>query len=84
MALWMGMTVCLLVDAAVEYRIRRALQEHGAPFPDHTGTRLQTPTARGVFHDFVGLPVLSSPGQGLRILHLSDEHLHLLQLLGTR
>jgi transposase len=46
MALLMVMTVCLLVYAALEYRIRRALQEHGATFPDHKGKRIQHPTAR--------------------------------------
>jgi hypothetical protein len=28
--------------------------------------------------------VLYIPGQGLMILHLTDEHQHLLQLLGKR
>jgi transposase len=84
MALLMVMTVCLLVYAALEYRIRRALQEHGATFPDQKGNRIQHPTARWVFHYFVGIHVLYIPGQGLFVLNLTDEHLHLLQLLGTR
>ena len=84
MALLMVMTVCLLVYAALEYRIRRALQEHGATFPDQKGQRIQNPTARWVFHYFVGIHVLYIPGQGLMILNLTDEHLHLLQLLGKR
>ena len=84
MALLMVMTVCLLVYAALEYRIRTALKEHGATFPDHKGKRIQNPTARWVFHYFVGIHVLSIPGQGLMILNLTDEHQHLLQLLGKR
>jgi transposase len=84
MALLMVMTVCLLVYAALEYRIRRALQEHSATFPDQKGKRIQTPTARWVFHSFVGIHVLYIPGQGLMILNLTDEHQHLLQLLGKR
>jgi transposase len=84
MALLMVMTVCLLVYAALEYRIRRALQEHGATFPDQKGNRIQHPTARWVFHYFVGIHVLYIPGQGLFVLNLTDEHLHLLQLLGKR
>jgi transposase len=84
MALLMVMTVCLLVYAALEYRIRRALQEHNATFPDQKGKRIQTPTARWVFHYFVGIHVLYIPGQGLMMLHLTDEHQHLLQLLGKR
>jgi transposase len=84
MALLMVMTVCLLVYAALEYRIRKALKEHGATFPDQKGKRIQNPTARWVFHYFVGIHVLYIPGQGLMILNLTDEHWHLLQLLGKR
>ena len=84
MALLMVMTVCLLVYAALEYRIRHALQEHEATFPDQKGKRIQNPTARWVFHYFVGIHVLYIPGQGLFVLNLTDEHLHLLQLLGKR
>lgn len=84
MALLMVMTVCLLVYAALEYRIRTALKEHEATFPDQKGKRIQNPTARWVFHSFVGIHVLYMPGQGLMILNLTDEHQHLLQLLGKR
>ena len=84
MALLMVMTVCLLVYAALEYRIRHALKEHEATFPDQKGKRIQAPTARWVFHYFVGIHVLYIPGQGLFVLNLTDEHLHLLQLLGKR
>jgi transposase len=84
MALLMVMTVCWLVYAALEYRIRTALKEHGATFPDQKGQRTQNPTARWVFHYFVGIHVLYIPGQGLMILNLTDEHQHLLELLGKR
>jgi transposase len=84
MALLMVMTVCLLVYAALEYRIRTVLKEHEAPLPDQQGKRIQHPTARWVFHYFVGMHVLSIPGQGLIMLNLTDEHQHLLQLLGKR
>jgi transposase len=84
MALLMVMTVCLLVYAALEYRIRTVLKEHAATFPDQKGKRIQNPTARWVFHYFVGIHVLYIPGQGLMILNLTDEHQHLLHLLGKR
>ena len=84
MALRMVLTVCLLVYAALEYRMRTALQEHAATFPDHKGKRIQPPTARWVFHYFVGIHVLYIPGQGLMLLNRTDEHLHLLPLLGKR
>src|SRR5262249_7060356 len=52
--------------------------------PDQKGKRTQHPTARWVFHCFVGIHVLDIPGQGLMILNLTDEPQHLLQLLGKR
>jgi len=84
MALLMVLTVCLLVYAALEYRIRTVLKEQEATFPDQKGQRIQNPTARWVFHYFVGIHVLYIPGQGLMILNLTDEHQHLLHLLGKR
>jgi transposase len=84
MALLMVMTVCLLVYAAWEYRIRHALQDQGATFPDQTGKRIQNPTARWVFHYFVGIHVLFIPQQWPIVINLTEEHQHLLQLLGKR
>ena len=84
MALLMIMTVWWLVYAALEYRIRTALKAHGATFPDQKGKPTQTPTTRWVFHYFVGIHVLFIPQQGLIVLNLTEEHQHLLQLLGTR
>jgi transposase len=63
MALLMIMTVCLLGYAALEYRIRTALKDHGATFPDHKGQPVQHPTARWIFPYFVGLHLLSVSGQ---------------------
>ena len=84
MALLMVMTICLLVYAALEYRIRTALKEHEATFPDQKGKRIQNPTARWVFHYFVGIHVLYLPGQWPIVINLTEEHQRLLQLLGNR
>ena len=84
MALLMVMTVCLLVYAALEYRIRNALVEHGATFPNQKGKRIPNPTARWVFHYFVGIHVLCIPGQWPIVINLTEEHQRLLQLLGNR
>lgn len=54
-ALLMVLTIGVVGDAALESRIRPALKAHAAPFPDQPGPRLQTLTARWVFHDFVGI-----------------------------
>jgi transposase len=82
MALLMVMTVCLLVYAALEYRIRTALKEHNATFPNQQGKLVQNPTARWVFHYFVGIHLLSISGQGPLVLNLTEEHANLLKLLG--
>jgi transposase len=82
MALLMVMTVCLLVYAALEYRIRQALNDHEATFPDQQGKRIQHPTARWVFHYFVGIHLLCQTGQWPIVLNLTEEHQHLLRLLG--
>jgi transposase len=84
MALLMVMTVCLLVYAALEYRMRRALQTHGATFPNQKGKPVQNPTARWVFHYFVGIHVLLIPGEWPVVLNLTEVHQQLLQLLGKR
>jgi transposase len=82
MALLMVMTVCLLVYAALAYRIRQALHDHAATFPDQRGKRIQHPTARWVFHYFVGIHLLCQAGQWPIVLNLTAEHQHLLRLLG--
>lgn len=63
MALLMVMTVCLLVYAALEYRIRHTLKAHAATCPDQKGKPTQHPTARWVCHYFVGMHLLSVSGQ---------------------
>ena len=82
MALLMVMTVCLLVYAALEHRIRQALNEHGATFPNQKGKRIQTPTARWVFHYFMGIHLLCQVGEWPQVLNLTEEHGNLLKLLG--
>jgi transposase len=82
MALLMVMTLCLLGSAALEYRIRQALKDHEATFPDPQGKRMQHPTARWVLHGFVGIHVLCQAGQWPIVLNLTAEHQHVLRLLG--
>jgi len=82
MALLMVMTLCLLVYAALEYRIRKVLKDHGATFPDQKGKPTQNPTARWVFHYFVGIHLLFIPNQWPVVLNLNEAHRNLLRLLG--
>jgi transposase len=83
MALLMVMTVCLLVYAALEYRLRKALGEHDATFPDQKGRPTQRPTARWVFHVFVGIHVVLGATDKPLILNLQEHHLNLLKVMGT-
>jgi transposase len=82
MALLMVMTVCLLVDAALEYRIRQALKAHEATLPAQKGKRIHQPTARWVLQYFVGIHLLGQAGQWPIVLNLTEEHQKLLRLLG--
>jgi hypothetical protein len=76
------MTVCVRVDAALEDRIRQALKEPGATFPQHKGQPVQHPTARWVLHSFVGIHLLRLPGPWPLVLNLTEVHQQLLWLLG--
>jgi hypothetical protein len=83
MALLMVMTVCLLVSAAVESRIRQAWKDPDATVPTHTGHPGQNPTARWVFPYVVGIHVLLIPGEGPLVLNRAEAHQRLLRLLGN-
>ena len=53
------MTLCLLVYAALEYRIRKALREAKEKFPNQLGQPVANPTARWVFQFFTGIHILT-------------------------
>jgi transposase len=84
MALLMVMTVCLLVYAALEHRIRTTLQAQQASLPDQKGKATQRPTTRWVFELFLDvhlLLIVQSTAQTLT-MNLKDELKMLLKLLG--
>ena len=84
MALMMVMTLCLLVYAALEHRIREVLKEHNETFPDQKGMPITNPTARWVFQFFGGIHVLVIAQLHVLVLNLNDHHATLLRLLGKR
>ena len=84
MALMMVMTLCLLVYAALEHRIRGALEEHNATFPDQKGDMTETPSARWVFQYFSGIHVLTLAQIQVIVLNMNKYHIALLKLLGTQ
>jgi transposase len=84
MALTMIMTLCLLIDGALEYRIRQSLQQHQQTFPTQLGTTTTKPTARWMLQFFAGIPVLLINSRREVILNCNEYHDQLLKLLGER
>jgi len=84
MALMMVMTLCLLVYAALEHRIREALDMKNETFPNQKGKPVSNPTARWVFQFFSGIHLLIMGGTQQVVMNLNEHHLRLLKLLGGR
>ena len=82
MALMAVMTLCLMVYAALEHRIRQGLAEHRQTFPDQKGKPAECPTARWVFQFFTGIHVLLVGQNAEVVLNLNAHHQALLTLLG--
>jgi transposase len=74
MALMMVMTLCLLVYAALEYRLRQALKEQQRTFPNQKGQPVQNPTMRWIFHLFVGIHLLVIQTGQILVLNLKEHH----------
>src|SRR5512144_1008715 len=84
MALMMVMTLCLLVYAALQYRLRQALQQHDQTFPTQQGRPTRTPTARWVFQFFSGIHLLVIAQEQALVLNLNEPQHRLLAVLGER
>jgi len=84
MALMMVMTLCLLVYAALEYRIRGALNAHDTTFPDQKDEASIAPSARWVFQYFSGIHVLTIIQMQVLVLNLNEHHMTLLKMLGPK
>jgi transposase len=84
MALMMVMTLCLLVYAALEYRIRQALQQHNHTFPNQKGQPIRTPTVRWVFQFFTGIHLLAIAQEQVLVLNMNEHQHRLLAVLGER
>ena len=82
MALTLVMGLCLLIYAALQYRIRNVLQASGASFPNQRGKRITNPTARWIFQAFKGIHVLVLAHLETHVLNLKDYQQTLLALLG--
>ncbi len=81
MALLMVMTLCLLVYAALQWRIRQGLKETGCSYPDQKENPTQRPTARWILQSFEGIHVLYNGEQQL-VLSLDQYHKTVVSILG--
>jgi len=84
MALMMVMTICLLVYAALEYRMRQSLKKQKQTFPNQKGKLIENPTIRWVFQYFVGIHIVVLGGFETIVSNLNEHHRNLLALLGKR
>jgi transposase len=84
MALMAVMTLCLMVYAALEHRIRQGLDQQSKTFPDQKGKPTARPTARWVFQSFVDIHILILPTLAEIASNLKIHHRALLELLGER
>jgi len=84
MALTMVMTVCLLVYAALEHRMRKSLAESESSFPNQTGRMISNPTIRWIFQYFQNIPVIYLQQTKTAVLNVNTQHEKLLQLMGKR
>lgn len=83
MALTMIMTLCLLLYAALEYKIRQALKKSSQTFPNQKGKMIANPTARWVFQFFTGIHVLLVKESQAIVLNMNQHHLLIVSLLGS-
>jgi len=85
-ALLMVMTLCLFVYACFEHKVRTELmdEKNDAFFKDQKGKITRKPSARWVFHCFVGIHLLTINQTQKVILNLNEIHRRLLDILGKQ
>ena len=81
-ALLMVMTLCLMVYAAIQHRMRHELKKQSRVFPNQKKKPCQNPTARWVFFCFQGINVLTVNNQEEHVVGLKERHWTIIQILG--
>ena len=81
-ALLMVMTLCLMVYAAIQHRIRHELKKQSRVFPNQKKKPCQNPTARWVFFCFQGINVLTVNNQEQHVVGLKEKQWMIIQILG--
>jgi len=81
-ALLFIMTLCLMVYASLERKIRTSLKDEDEFFVDQKGKPTQTPTTRWVFQTFTDIHLLSIGDREKIVMNLKEYHHTLLRVLG--
>ena len=81
-ALLFIMTLCLMVYASLEMKIRTSLKDEDEFFIDQKGKPTQTPTTRWVFQTFTDIHLLSIGDNQQIVMNLKEHHHTLLGVLG--
>lgn len=82
-AMLMIMTLCLLVYAALEYKIRKELKKQDKTFPNQLGKPVQNPTTRWVFECFFAIHELYMLQTPKMTIGVNDNHRIILEILGS-
>jgi transposase len=75
------MTICLLVYAALEFRVRQCLVLANITVPNQKGKPTQKPTARWGFPLFEGIHTLNINNKETTVINLLEHHLPLIDQL---
>ena len=78
------MTLSLMVYAALKYRIREELSRNNHTIANQKGKPTSTPTARWVFHCFIGIQLLIINDTQHLMMNINDMHKLIITLLGQR
>jgi transposase len=83
-ALLMVTTCCLMIYAALEYRIRKGLAEQNRDVPDMKKKPTRKPTTRWSFLCFSGIHEYRVAGSPPRVTNLNPVHQTIVDILGER
>ena len=81
-ALLMVMTCCLMVYAALEYKMRQQLKDKAVYFPNLKYKPCQNPTARWVFFCFQGIHVLTTGDGRQLVLNIKERNRIIIDSMG--
>ncbi len=82
-ALLMVMTLCLMVYAAIQHRIRYELKKQSRTFPDMKKKPAQNPAGRWIFCCFDGIYVQTINGTEKHVIGISENQATIIFILGS-